>query len=476
MKWTHLLVGVACLGFPALAASDLPELGEAAQGVFSPQLERKVGEAIMRDIRADRAYLDDPEIADYLNAMGYRLAAASPNNRQDFEFFAVQDGTLNAFALPGGYIGVHTGLITAAQTESELAAVLAHEIAHVTQRHVARMVAQQSRNNLLSVAAMALAILVARSNSQVGAAASAAAQAAQIQSALDFTRENEREADRVGLSILQDAGFDPRGMADFFDRLSKFNRLYENSAPSYLRTHPLTVERLSDIQNRVADMPYRQIPDSLDFQFIRARLLARQATPQEAIASFEAALKDKRFAHEAAQRYGFVVALGRAKQYARAERELSALRQTMGMPHPALEAEAAELKAIQGQEAAALGLYETALKAFPNYRRLVYGYAELLLRTRRNSEALNFVNEQLRVRSNDARLYQLQAQTYAALGQRFLTHRATAEAYVRRGNLVAAIEQLQIALKTGEGDFYQLSSAEARLRELRALDAENRKQ
>jgi len=467
-----LLCSLVCN--PVLAAEqNLPDLGESSQSVFTPQLERRLGEAIMRDIRADPAFMDDPELTAYLNNLGYRLAAASPNNRQDFTFFAVRDNTLNAFALPGGFIGVHSGLILAAQSESELAGVLAHEIAHVTQRHIARLVAQDSRNSIISIAALAVAILAARSNSQVGSAAGAVAQAGVIQSALDFTRENEREADRIGFQILTDSGLDPRGMAAFFDRLGKFNRLYDNNAPVYLRSHPLTTDRLADIENRLISVPYRQIPDSLEFQFIRAKLRAYSERPEDAVARFDEGLLQRKFNDEKAQRLGLVHALMRAKQYGRAERELQALKK-IAPKHAMIESLAAELKSAQGQQTQALGVYRAALKSFPFHRALIYGFADTLMTLGQHAEAVTFLEQQLKQYPGDDHLYEFQARAYAGLNQEFLSHRALAEAYVRRGNLSAAIEQLQIALKSREGDFYQLSSAEARLRELKALDTEAR--
>lgn len=476
MKLVHFyLIAWLSVGPVWAAENNLPDLGEASQTVFTPQIERKVGEEIMRDMRADPTFLDDPEVTGYLNNLGYRLAAASPNNRQDFEFFVLRDSTLNAFALPGGYIGVHSGLILAAQSESELAGVLAHEIAHVTQHHIARLVAQDSRNSLLSIAALALAILTARSNSQVGGAAGALAQAGAIQSSLDFTRDNEREADRVGLQILTKSGLDPRGMETFFERLAKFNRLYDNNAPVYLRSHPLTSERLADIENRLLSVPYKQIPDSLDFQLVRAKLRATTAgRPEEAVQWFDAGLKEQKFNSEVAQRYGLTNALLLAKQYPRAERELAQLKK-IAPPHPMIEVLAASLKRAQGQDNAALAIYRAALKAFPFQRALVYGYADTLLTLHQYAESNNFINDELKRYVSDAQLYEYQARGYAGLKKEFLSHRALAEAYARRSNLVAAIEQLQIALKTREGDFYQLSSAEARLKELKALDAESRR-
>ena len=474
MKLVHFYTLAILSACPAWAVdNNLPDLGESSQTVFSPQIERKIGEAIIRDIRANPAFLDDPEVTGYLNDLGYRLAAASPNNRQDFSFFAVRDPTLNAFALPGGYIGVHSGLVLASQSESELAGVLAHEIAHVTQRHIARLVAQDSRNSIVSIAALAIAILAARSNSQVGGAAGAVAQAGVIQSALDFTRENEREADRIGFQILSESGLDPRGMASFFDRLAKFNRLYDNNAPVYLRSHPITTDRLADIENRLTAVPYRQIPDSLDFQLVRAKLRAQAGRPDEALAWFDAGLKEQKFNSEAAQRYGLTQASLRAKQLPRAERELAQLKK-IAPPHAMIESLAANLKRAQGQDQAALAIYRSGLKLFPVHRALLYGYAETLLATRQYTEAVNFVSEELKRYAHDDRLYEFQARGYAGQKKEFLSHRALAEAYAQRGNLVAAVEQLQIALKTREGDFYQLSSAEARLKELKVLEAESR--
>ena len=216
-----VLIAAAGLA-PRAFAQALPELGGTGDLALSPQLERRVGESIVRDIRfRDPAYLDDPEIADYLASLGARLAQGNPAARPDLEFFAMRDHTVNAFALPGGFIGVHTGLINTAETESELASVLAHEIGHVSQRHIARMLAQQQQLQMPMMVALAAAILLGRSRPDLAAGAAAAAQGATIQSALAYSRDFEREADRVGLQTLQDAGFDARAMAAFFDKMQR---------------------------------------------------------------------------------------------------------------------------------------------------------------------------------------------------------------------------------------------------------------
>ncbi len=444
----------------------MPDLGEVSQAVFSPAVERRLGESIMEQIRADRSYLDDPVITDYLNALGSRLVAASPDTRQSFEFFLIKDPSVNAFALPGGYIGVHTGLITISQTESELAGVLAHEVAHVTQRHIARMLAGQERNSLVALAAMALGVLAARSNSNLGQAIIAGSQAAAIQSQLDYTREHEREADRIGVQILEQAGFDVRGMPSFMERLQRATRQYDTNAPDYLRTHPVTTERIADLQNRTEAHGYKQIPDNQSFQLVRARVRAISDDPRQAITFFEQGLTERRFLNEAATRYGLALALMSAKEYPRVARELGLL-EKMLPDEPAVASLRGQYLSATGDSGSALAYYATALKKFPRYRALVYDYAELLLQQNRPDAALKLVEEQRQYTPGDSRLYVLQARSYAAQGKRLLQHQAQAEAYLRQGHLRAAIEQLQIAARAGDGDFYQLSSVEARLRELR---------
>lgn len=501
MKLRYLMAGILPLLFTLNASADeLPDLGDVSQTAISPRQERQLGLQIMAEIRADPSYLDDPEIAGYLNNLGNRLLAGSNEDHpdQEFEFFALQDPSINAFALPGGFMGFNSGLILAAQGESELAGVMAHEIAHITQKHLARMISGQKYGMLTTLAALAVAILASRSNPQAGAAAMAASQALAIQSQLDFTRDHEKEADRIGLNILASAGLDPNGMAEFFERLQKAGRFQENGAPSYLRTHPITYERIADIQNRTQNMSYRQVPDSLDFQLVRAKLRALQGKPKDAVRYFESSLRDKRYNSEIAERYGLINALLRDRNYVRADKELTLLYETsraggmiamlenhrlgtairierkVSRSSPMIETLAARVKLAMGQSADALGIYQAALRIYPQHRALTYDYAEALLRSDSVDAALKFINQQLLFTPNDIRLYNLQAQSYAAAGSNLLQHRAQAEAYIRQGQLSAAIDQLQTALRSNDGDFYQVSGVEARLKELRELAAANK--
>jgi predicted Zn-dependent protease len=336
------------------------------------------------------------------------------------------------------------------------------------------MVAAQEKAGLASMAAIAVAILAARSNAQISQAAIAAAAAGGIQSQLNFTRDHEREADRIGLQILEKSGFDAHAMAAFFERMQKSTRAYETGAPSYLRTHPLTYERIADMQSRTQNIPFRQVPDSTEFGLVRARLNALDGNPRDAVAIFDQSLASRKFASEAAVRYGLVAALLRAGDAGRAGRELKTLR-ALGVRSPMIDALSARTLIANGDLEGGLAAYREGLRTGPNSRALVYGYAEALIVAKRGDDAAGFLSSKMESRPSDARMYELLARAYVSNGKRLLQHQAQAEAYVLRGNLPGAIEQLQIAQKSGDGDFYQKSSVEARLKELMAADKESRR-
>ena len=456
-------------------AQNLPDLGERAQSELSPQQERRLGEQIMREIRRDPDYIDDPEISAYVQSVGQRLVAVSPDARQEFNFFVVRDKTINAFALPGGFIGVHSTLITSAQTESEFAGVMAHETAHVIQRHLARQLQAQNQLSTLSLIGLGLAILSARVSPELAQGAAIASQAAPVAAMLSYSREFEREADRVGFQILQDGGYEPAGMSSFFTRLQQNTRLYDNNAPVYLRTHPLTVERIADMQNRLRDVPYKQRPDSIEFQLVRAKLRAGDGRPEEAVAHFRTLLAERRFATESATRYGYAQALLREKDYAAAEREVAALRKS-GPASPMFETLAARVRMGAGDPAGAGKIIATAVEIYPDNVGVLYEYAEVLQAAGNNTRAIEVLREILKQRPQDARAYNLMAKSYAALGKRTDQHRALAEGYYLQGGLAAAVDQLALAQKAGDGDFYTLSAIDARLRELRRQQQEEIKE
>ncbi len=458
---------------------ELPTLGETAVDDLSPSNERRLGEAIMRQIQRDPAYLSDPDTVDYLNTLGYRLVAASPARHMDFTFFAVRDGTMNAFALPGGFIGVHSGLVLAAQSESELAAVLAHEIGHVEQRHIARMLAKQRDATAIAIGALLLALLAARSGSSSSADLTQAAviggQAAAIQQQLNFSREAEREADRVGFQILVDAGFDPRGMVDFFGRLQIGSRLYESAAaPAYLRTHPLTVERISDIQTRVREARVRQHADSLDFQLTRARLRVLQdessQSLRDALEHFDTQLRERTAASNVAAQYGRALAALKLNQHRLAVESAKEARRQTRLASPMLDKLVSETQfhaaRSPAERDAAIALAREATQRYPLSRLTAIHYVELLQRDGRHEATVAFLREQLAIPRSQTAYYSLLARSYAELGRRTLQHQAVAEAYALMGATPAAVEQLMLARRAGDGDFFTMSEVDARLRQL----------
>lgn len=459
-----------------LRADELPELGDVASNDLSLATEKKIGQQIMHEIRwHDPSYLDDADVEAYLNQLGGRLVAVSNDPGLGFYFFPINDPSINAFAMPGGFIGVHTGLLLTAQSESELAGVLAHEISHVTQRHIARQVFQSSKLGMASMVAMALALLAARSNSQVAGAAIATTQAGSISAQLAFSRDFEREADRQGFEIMRRSGFEVRGMSAFFERLQKAVRLYENNATAYLRTHPLTGERLTDMQNREQSVPYRQVADSDDFLLVRAKLRAMQGVPSEAIKDFGNLLRERKYASEAATHYGLAYALFRARDWAGAEREVRAARK-LKISAAMLERLLADVRVAQGDVAGGLLVYRDAMARFPLNQGLFYGYGGTLIAAGRFEEALHFAELQLQSYPQDVRLHRMRAESYAGLGRRAQQHRALAEAFALQGDTAAAIQQLQLAQAAGDADFFEMSVIDARLRELKQRHVEELKE
>jgi beta-barrel assembly-enhancing protease len=468
MRFMAWLAAAAILLAPRAFAQTLPDLG-GGDFAISPQLERRIGEQIVREIRfREPSYIDDPEAEDYLKNLGTRLAQANPAIRQDLEFFVLRDYTVNAFALPGGFVGVHTGLLNTAETESELASVLGHELAHVSQRHIARMLSQQQQLQMPMMVALAAAILLGRSRPDLASGAVAAAQGAGIQSQLSYSRDFEREADRIGLQTLEDAGFDVRAMAAFFEKMQRSTRVSDDGTlPGYLRTHPITTERIADVQNKAAAMPYRQHADAVEFYLVRAKLRADGGEAPEAVASFESALREHRYSSEPAAHYGFAEALVRAGRVKDAQRELERVR-AAGVESPMLETLAARIKLAAGDKAGAASTLAQAQKRYPDSRAVAYAYIAALQDAGQSDAALAALRQTITQYPKDARLYAMQAKAYAGLGKRALQHQAQGEAYALQGSLPAAIEQFQLARSAGDGDFYQLSVIDARLKELRA--------
>jgi predicted Zn-dependent protease len=480
--------------------TSLPILGDSARGDLSPVMERKLGEEIMRDIRRDPDFLDDAPILEYLNTFGSGLVAAYPGARgetnADFYFFAVRDGQLNAFALPGGFIAVHSALLLAAQSESELASVLGHEIGHVAQRHIARMIGQQKQDALIPLAALVLAALAARGSGDAAMGVVAGGQGLAIQRQLNFSRDAEREADRVGFQIMAQGGYDTSGMVAFFGRMQAASRVYSDLMPAYLRSHPLTSERISDIQARIREVPYRQRIDNLEFHLIRARARVLQDGSTQGLAeaatAFEAQAKVQNRQQQAGAQYGLAFLALKKGQLAQAQTMLDKARATMRRTEGTFStgqaasdgaavftALALDIKLAPTQPAAVklegLKEAEQAYRQFPLVRSIASQYAEAMIINGKPDDATRFLREQALQYREEAKLHELLAKAYAAQGKQALQHIALAEQYALSGGKQAALDQLVIARKAGDASFYDMALIDARERELKAQRLEELK-
>jgi Putative Zn-dependent protease, contains TPR repeats len=464
-RWAFLIYAVALSW--SLQAYELPDLGDSSSMVLSSKDERALGRQVMQEIRADPSYFDDPESVDFVSSVGHRLLAVSDDlgDQHHFEFFILEDPTLNAFALPGGYIGVHTALIEAAENESELASVLAHEISHVTQHHIARAMEDQNKNLPLSLAAMAAAILAARNSPDGAMGGVVGAQAGMIQAQLNNSRENEREADRLGIRRLLKSDYDPKAMASFFVKLGRYGRFYEGM-PASLQTHPLTTERLAEIQDRLQNIPYRQVQDGPDFALIQARILALIGTPHEALEAFEGKDLDPERPEDLPLLYGKAVALERNSRYVEAAAQLAVVRQK-SPPNALFDSLRAQIALDSGHPRQAIDYCQRGLSRYPDQRALNYDLIQAYLNVGQPAQALKVIGERLLYTSTDARLYEYQSQAYAMQNHQMMSHESLAYAYLLLDNPGAAMDQLQIAQRAGDGDFYDNSQVEAMLHEIK---------
>jgi len=460
------LVFGACLPLAAGAQIQLPEFGDPASAVLSPADEREIGAILMRQIRATLPVVDDPEIEEYIQSLGYKLVSSGPGASSDFHFFVIAEPVVNAFAMPGGYIGVNSGLITSTESESELASVVAHEIAHVTQRHIARAVAASENTQYATLAAVLAGILIGvAGNADAGQAAVAGATAASVQTQINFTRQNEKEADRLGIQMLADADFDPRAMPVFFEKLDLASRYYTRP-PEFLSTHPVTTSRISDSRGRAEQYPPKHYVDSTSYHLIRAKLRVLTTTdPNRLLAHFESELEHKKNDERTADLYGRALVLGEIGKADRAREELKKLVSA----HPTrvnFRVALANQELAAGETERALATFDEAYGLFPDSKQLVRGYADALVRVGRSQQAIDIIDKYSHIYARDAAMYRLEAEAYRLLGKTANSRMALAEYYYRTGELDGAIHQLELAGNEPDGDFYTRSRLEARLQEL----------
>jgi len=465
---------VAAVAAGSTGANDfrLPEIGDSSGGAISPDQERAIGESLMRRLRQALLIVEDPLVQSYVDSLGYRLVSASDRAGAEFTFFVVNDSRINAFAAPGGYVGVNSGLILTSESESELAAVLAHEITHVTQRHMARTYEAAGRQRLAAAVALLAAILVGGQSDQLAQAAVATGAAASMQMQLNFTRANEREADRLGIRMLAEAGFDPTAMARFFERMHRTGRLYGAGAPEFLSTHPVTTNRIAESESLARGLTRTENPEAHSYELMRARLrVLGSPDPAAAENEFAETLARNSFRDAVAERYGYALALLRNGKPDEARKQITPLVEA-APDHLALTIAAARIDLAAGAVERGLERFREALLNYPNDYPLVFFYSEALLDAGEPERAREVLSEYLRNRTPDAAVHALYARAAGASGHMGEAYRHQAEHYFLSGQTHAAIEQLSRAAELPELNFYEASQIEARLQELKTIALE----
>lgn len=446
--------------------NDLPDMGSPAEAMLSMEDEYQIGRMIVRGLRDSDQILEDPEAAEYIQSLGHRLSSQATDGSQRFNFFMVDDKAINAFALPGGYIGVNSGLLLETKNESELAGVVAHEIAHVTQRHIARSIAEQSKNSLVSTAAMLAAILLGAAAGGDGAMAGvAAAQSLAIQQQISFTRSNESEADRVGLGILASSGFDPQGMPAFFETMGRHAGSREFNYPEMLRTHPVTSGRIAETRERANQLSSEPLPDSYTYALMKERLRVLSTPSGRDPREYYAALVGNEPDATPAQIYGRGLALMMAGQPDQAVPIFQRLRDanpTVTQYHTALGQ--AQLLADQGD--ASLTTLKRARELFPRNVAVTVRYAESLMRLGDPKRAHEILLDLFNVVPPTPEQARLTALAANAAGDVADSYYYMSEYHLMSGDLPLAMNQLQLALAVPKITPVQRARFEARLDEV----------
>ncbi|MFT4939065.1 MAG: putative Zn-dependent protease [Paraglaciecola sp.] len=471
-----ILAGLVFFGaaqgvFGANKKNNLPEIGVVASGTISLDKEVLIGDALMRQLRGQAPIINDPLLEEYIQDLGNRLVAQADNVKFPFKFFLINSPDINAFAFFGGHIGVHTGLIFNAKNESELASVLAHEVSHVTQRHIARSMEARQKSSPLQLASMLGGILVALANPEAGMAAISASSAAAQQSSINYTRSNEKEADSIGIKILAQAGFDPNGASSFFSTLSEKYRLQSKLTP-FLMTHPLPESRVADARTRAATYPARNVPVSINFQLAKARILARfYANPTRNIEYFSMLLDKENYELKEAAQYGLALSYLAAEQTDNAKTLIGELLADSPGNLFYLDTYTDIAIATKDFQAAIERLTKRA-KLTPHNRVLSLNLANIKIKAEQFDEATNILKDYLLVNPSNLLAYQLLSDAYGENQQKLEMHQTKAEVYALTSAYSRAIDELHSAYNFAGSRELEKQRIRARIEQMR--DAENR--
>ena len=452
----------------AQTATELPDIGNPAGAVITESDEYRLGRMIVKSLRDEGVVLEDPEVNEYLQSIGSRIAAQTPDGGRPFQFFAVRENTINAFALPGGFIGMNYGTVLATNRESELASVMAHEVAHVTQRHIARTIKAQGKQSITAAAAILAAILVGAMAGGSGDAmqgAIAMAQGAAAQQQVNFTRSNEYEADRVGIGYLAAAGFDPQAMPSFFETMSRRTGLAGSYVPEMIQTHPVTSNRIAESRSRALQFERTKVAESTSYALIRERLRVITAPREtDVVAQY---MKDRKEGEQTlATQYGEALALTAAHRPQEAAKILYPLVQRyqgQTLLHIAL----AQAEIAGGLNNDGMATFERAMQLFPRNVPVAVRYAEAMMANGRPKEAHALLLDVFNNTQPTPEQIRLIALAASAAGDMGDAYQYMSEYYIVSGDLPLAIQQLELALAAPNLTSVQRQRFQARLDELR---------
>jgi len=451
----------------------LPTLGDASSGVVSQQTEHALGRAWLRALRSQAPILADPILTDYIESLIYNIASNSELEDHRLEIVILGSPLLNAFAVPGGVIGVNAGLFNYAKTEDEFSSVLAHEIAHLSQRHFARNVEEARRNKLPHMAAMLASVVVAATaGGDVALAAITSTQAAIQRQQLAYSRQNEQEADRIGMRTLVRSNYDPNAMPSLFEHMHQVTRLRGDDVPEYLLTHPLTQNRISDSRNRAVQYPTLNYHIHDDYYLMQARVILEYSNSiTETINFFDNALKDNNSGTPDANRYGLALAYTKAEQPKKALTALTPLLEK-DPDKIAYVIARSNIDVIDNDFDGAIERLSDALTLTPGNHPLTIYYAETLLKSGQATKAIRLLEPHTKNRPNDPNLWYLIAETRGLAGDIIGVHLARAEYFIMMGSMERATEQLKYAEEKSGKNFQVLARIEQRRKDIATMKKE----
>ncbi len=466
------MAGLLATAVPVSAAApSLPSL-DGGSTVIQDQDERKLGEVFLRKLRAGSPVMDDPLLQAWAEDLGYRLAFHAGMPQPDLQIVLIHDRRINAFAVPGGIIGINAGLFLYAENESEFAAVLAHELAHVQQRHYARSVAASSQDHWLYLGALLASIaLAAGSGGDAGMALGATAQAAMIQQQLAYSRLHEREADRIGMQTLTTAGYSPMAMPDFFGRLERESRQV-GFMPEFLLTHPLTQERIADSLSRARTLPSGGQSDSKAYRLARFRLMSLLGRDDaQTVGGWRRQLQDNPAAEEA--RFGLALALKNQRQFEQARSEMDVLLAAQPATVDYVVARA-DIELADNRPEQALQLLRQALTLTPDSTPLRLYAAHAAIQCLKGDLAIGWLEPLSRSRPMDPVVWELMSEAYLQRKDAIGVLRSRAEVRFLTGQGEKSLKDLEQSIRLAQGNYPLQARLQERLNRMRALLAEER--